>query len=53
MAYNLQKNGKATKLTDTRKYNNGRPIEKNMTIEEKYKKFALLMSPTTLSVAQA
>ncbi|WP_180703186.1 IS3 family transposase [Romboutsia ilealis] len=32
------KNGGAAKLTDTRKYNNGRPVEKNMTLEEKYKK---------------
>ena len=32
------KNGGAIKLTDTRKYNTGRPIEKDLSIEEKYKK---------------
>lgn len=32
------KNGGAVKLTDTRKYNNGRPVENNLTLEEKYKK---------------
>ena len=31
------KNGGAIKLTDTRKYNTGRPIEKDLSIEEKYK----------------
>ena len=32
------KNGGAKKLTDTRKYNTGRPSEKDLSIEEKYKK---------------
>ncbi len=32
------KNGGASKLIDNRKYNNGRPIEKDISIEEKYKK---------------
>ncbi|MGB4702100.1 MAG: IS3 family transposase [Syntrophomonadaceae bacterium] len=37
------KNGGAIKLTDTRKYNTGRPIEKDLSIEEKYKKLEAKM----------
>lgn len=37
------KNGGAVKLTDTRKYNNGRPVEKDLTLEEKYKKLEAKM----------
>ena len=37
------KNGGAIKLTDTRKYNTGRPIEKDLSIEEKYKKIEAKM----------
>lgn len=37
------KNGGAIKLTDTRKYNAGRPIEKDLSIEEKYKKLEAKM----------
>ena len=37
------KNGGAIKLTDTRKYNTGRPIEKDFSIEEKYKKLEAKM----------
>ena len=36
-------NGGAIKLTDTRKYNTGRPIEKDLSIEEKYKKLEAKM----------
>lgn len=32
------KNGGVSKLTDTRKYNTGRPTEKNISLEEKYKR---------------
>ena len=42
MAYGF-KNGGAIKLTDTRKYNTGRPIEKDLSIEEKYKKLEAKM----------
>lgn len=37
------KNGGAVKLTDTRKYNNGRPVENDLTLEEKYKKLEAKM----------
>ena len=37
------KSGGVSKLIDTRKYNNGRPIEKDMSIEEKYKKLEAKM----------
>jgi len=34
----MYKDGGATRLQDTRKLNNGRPTEKELSIEEKYKK---------------
>ena len=37
------KNGGAVKLTDTRKYENGRPVENDLTLEEKYKKLEAKM----------
>ena len=37
------KNGGASKLTDTRKYNTGRPVEKDLSLEEKYKKLEAKM----------
>ena len=37
------KNGGSSNLTDTRKYNNGQPIEKDLSIEEKYKKLEAKM----------
>ena len=37
------KNGGASKLTDTRKYNTGRPVEKDLSLGEKYKKLEAKM----------